>query len=69
MSSAGRTNLRTIFFEYSVNDIAVRRESGKEMHIAMNVTANVPEIKGKKPNFFCEGFQSDDVTRSQNEFS
>ena len=69
MSSAGRTNLRTIFFEYSVNDIAVRRESGSEMQIAMNVTANVPEMNGRKPNFFCDGFQSDDVTRSQKEFS
>ena len=60
-----RTNLR----EYSVSVIAVSSDRGRAMQMEMNVTARVPDMNGRNPNFFCDGFQSDDVMRSQNEFS
>ena len=69
ISSAGYTNFLTNFFEYSVSDMAVSRDSGRAMAIAMTVTVRVPVINGRNPNFFCDGFHSEDVTRSQNEFS
>ena len=49
--------------------MAVRSESGSAMAIDSKVTDNVPVINGRKPNFFCEGFHSDEEIRSQNEFS
>ena len=62
-------NLRTNFFEYSVNEIAVSSDNGNEMSIARKVTVNVPVMNGRNPNFFWDGFHSEDDTRSQNEFS
>ena len=62
-------NFLTSFLEYSVREIAVSRDSGRAMMMEINVTARVPVMNGRKPNFFCEGFHSEDVTRSQKEFS
>ena len=69
MSRAGYMNFLTSFLEYSVSEMAVSRDSGRAMMMEINVTARVPVMNGRKPNFFCEGFHSDDVTRSQKEFS
>ena len=69
ISRAGYMNFLTSFLEYSVRDMAVSNDNGSAMVMEINVTDNVPVMKGRNPNFFWEGFHSDYVTRSQNEFS